>query len=106
MVTELLGEYDLFWRFTSFSQSCSMLLLAVYKDEEHLRDHRFESEEDIIFATKEAIRELDKDFYVTTFDSSLWMMQKCINNDGRLRWIEHRMKVIDAKNHDSKPLSS
>ena len=47
---------------------------------ENLRGQRFESEEDIISATKEAIRHLDKDAYVTAFESLLRQMQKCIDN--------------------------
>ena len=40
------------------------------------------SEEDITCATKETIRHLDKDAYVTVFDSWLRRMQKCNDNGG------------------------
>ncbi|GFN77249.1 histone-lysine N-methyltransferase SETMAR [Plakobranchus ocellatus] len=51
------------------------------KMKEHLCGHRFESEEEIIFSMKEAIRQLVK-IYVTTFDSWLRGIQKCIDNGG------------------------
>ena len=50
------------------------------KMKENLREQRFKSEEDIISAAMEAIRHLDKDAYVTAFESWLRQMQKCIDN--------------------------
>ena len=46
---------------------------------ENLREQRFKSEEDIISAAMEAIRHLDKDAYVTAFESWLRQKQKCID---------------------------
>ena len=40
------------------------------------------SEEDIVCASKETIRHLVKDAYVTVFDSWLRRMQKCVDNRG------------------------
>ncbi|GFO12399.1 histone-lysine N-methyltransferase SETMAR [Plakobranchus ocellatus] len=59
------------------------------KMKEHLCGQRFESEEDI-FATKEAIRQLNKDFYVTAFDSSSRRLQKCIGKSGC--YVEYNMR--------------
>ncbi|GFO03354.1 histone-lysine N-methyltransferase SETMAR [Plakobranchus ocellatus] len=52
------------------------------KMKEPLRGHRFELEKNIIIESEEAIRELDKDTYITAFDSCLRRMQKSIDNGG------------------------
>ena len=49
---------------------------------EHLRGQRFESAEEIVWATKVALKELDKDTYATVFDSWLRRWQKCLDNGG------------------------
>ena len=49
---------------------------------EHLRGQRFETEEDIIQATKVAIKNLDKCSYVTAFKDWLQRIEKCANNGG------------------------
>ncbi|GFN77917.1 hypothetical protein PoB_000442300 [Plakobranchus ocellatus] len=55
MVTELLDEYE-----CCYPDLAPCDLWGYFQ--EHLRGHRFESEEDTIFATKIAIRQLSKDF--------------------------------------------
>ncbi|GFN87630.1 histone-lysine N-methyltransferase SETMAR [Plakobranchus ocellatus] len=83
MVTELLDEYK--WsvlghlRYFPDLGLCNAWLFP--KTKEHLCGHGFESDEDITFVTKESIRWLDKDFYVTAFDSWLRRVQKIIDND-------------------------
>ena len=52
------------------------------KMEKHLRGQRFETEEDIIQATKVAIKNLDKCSYVTAFKDWLQRIEKCANNGG------------------------
>ncbi|GFR95873.1 hypothetical protein ElyMa_002706000 [Elysia marginata] len=52
------------------------------KMKEHLCGQRFKTEEDIIQATKEAIKNLDKCSYVTAFKDWLQRIGKCANNDG------------------------
>ncbi|KAK3766063.1 hypothetical protein RRG08_002300 [Elysia crispata] len=52
------------------------------KMKEHLRGQRFETEEDIIQATKVAIKNLDKCSYVTAFKDWLQRIEKCANNGG------------------------
>ncbi|GFS08059.1 activating molecule in BECN1-regulated autophagy protein 1-like [Elysia marginata] len=47
---------------------------------EHLRGQRFETEEDIIQATKVAIKNLDKCSYFTAFKDWLQRIEKCANN--------------------------
>ena len=84
VITELLDQYE--WsqlehpRYSPDLAPCDFWLFPKMK--EHLRGQRFESEEDIICATKEAIRHLDKDAYVTAFDGWLRRMQKCIDIGG------------------------
>ena len=84
VITELLDQYE--WsqlehpRYSPDLAPCDFWLFPKMK--EHLRGQRFESEEDIICATKEAIRHLDKDAYVTAFDCWLRRMQKCIDIGG------------------------
>ncbi|GFN89299.1 histone-lysine N-methyltransferase SETMAR [Plakobranchus ocellatus] len=71
MVTELLNEYE--WSVLEHQRYSPDLAPCVYglflKMKEHLHGHRFKSEEDMNFAMKEAIRRLDKDSYVSAFDS-------------------------------------
>ncbi|GFS04837.1 histone-lysine N-methyltransferase SETMAR [Elysia marginata] len=52
------------------------------KMKEHLRGQRFETEEDIIQATKVAIKNLDKYSYGTAFKDWLQRIEKCANNCG------------------------
>ncbi|GFR59572.1 histone-lysine N-methyltransferase SETMAR [Elysia marginata] len=52
------------------------------KMKEHPRGQRFETEEDIIQATKVAIKNLDKCSYVTAFKDWLKRIEKCANNGG------------------------
>ncbi|GFS01675.1 transposase [Elysia marginata] len=52
------------------------------KMKEHLRGQRFETEEDIIQATKVAIKNLDKCSYITAFKDWLQRIEKCANNGG------------------------
>ncbi|KAK3792173.1 hypothetical protein RRG08_055435 [Elysia crispata] len=52
------------------------------KMREHLRGQRFETEEDIIQATKVAIKNLDKCSYVTAFKDWLQRIEKRANNGG------------------------
>ncbi|GFO26122.1 mariner mos1 transposase [Plakobranchus ocellatus] len=78
MVSELLDEYK--WsvlghpRVSPDLAPCDFWLFPKMKER---GPHRFESKEDVIFVTKEVIKQLDK---VTTFDGCLQMMQKCIDN--------------------------
>ena len=82
VITELLDQYK--WsqlehpRYSSDLAPCDFWLFPKMK--ENYRGQRFESEEDIICATKEAIRHLDKDSYVTAFESWLRRMQQCIDS--------------------------
>ncbi|GFN81438.1 histone-lysine N-methyltransferase SETMAR-like protein [Plakobranchus ocellatus] len=82
--TELLDVYE--WSVLEHPRYSPELALFDFwlfpKMKEHHRGHRFESEDGILFATKEAIRRLDKDSYITAFDSWLQRMQKCIDNGG------------------------
>ncbi|GFR58240.1 mariner Mos1 transposase [Elysia marginata] len=52
------------------------------KMKEHLRGQRFETGEDIIRATKVAIKNLDKCSYVTAFKEWLQRIEKNANNGG------------------------
>ncbi|GFR85633.1 mariner Mos1 transposase [Elysia marginata] len=52
------------------------------KIKEHLRGQRFETEEDIIQATKVAIKNMGKCSYVTAFKDWLQRIEKCANNGG------------------------
>ncbi|GFO14674.1 histone-lysine N-methyltransferase SETMAR [Plakobranchus ocellatus] len=94
MVTDLLDEYMYEQsvlkhpRYSPYLAPCDFCLFPKMK--EHLRDHRFDSGEGIILATKEAIRHLDKDSYVPTFNSWLWRIQKCIDNGGC--YVEQNME--------------
>ena len=71
IVTELLRSYN--WetlnhpRYSPDLAPCDFYLFPKMK--ENLRGQRFESKEDIITATKAALRVLDKGIYVTTFES-------------------------------------
>ncbi|GFR80642.1 U7 snRNA-associated Sm-like protein LSm11 [Elysia marginata] len=52
------------------------------KMKENLRGQRFETEEDILRATKVAIKNLDKCSYITAFKDWLQRIEKCANNGG------------------------
>ncbi|GFO27432.1 transposase [Plakobranchus ocellatus] len=75
MITELLNGYERSELehplYSPDLVPCDLWLFPKMK--EHLYGHIFESEEDIIFVTKEAIRQLDKYAYVTTFHS--WLLR-------------------------------
>ncbi|GFR58327.1 histone-lysine N-methyltransferase SETMAR [Elysia marginata] len=83
-VTDVLAGYK--WellehpRYSPDLAPCNFHLLPKMK--EHLRGQRFETEEDIIQATKVAIKNLDKCSYVTAFKDWLQRIEKCANNGG------------------------
>ena len=84
LVTELLRSYD--WETRQHPRYSPDLAPADFyifpKMKENLRGQRFESEEDIILATKSALRELEKDTYVNAFNGWIRRWQKCLDNDG------------------------
>ncbi|GFR92237.1 histone-lysine N-methyltransferase SETMAR [Elysia marginata] len=81
-VTDVLAGYK--WellehpRYSPDLAPCDFHLFPKMK--EHLRGQRFETEEDIIQATKVAIKKLDKCSYVTAFKDWLQRIEKCANN--------------------------
>ncbi|KAK3801967.1 hypothetical protein RRG08_064561 [Elysia crispata] len=83
-VTDVLAGYK--WellehpRYSPDLAPCDFHLFPKMK--EHLRGQRFETEEDIIQATKVAIKNLDKCSYVTAFKDWLQRIEKCANNGG------------------------
>ena len=83
-VTDVLAGYK--WellehpRYSPDLAPCDFHLFPKMK--EHLRGQRFETVEDIIQATKVAIKNLDKCSYVTAFKDWLQRIEKCANNGG------------------------
>ncbi|GFR69007.1 histone-lysine N-methyltransferase SETMAR [Elysia marginata] len=81
-VTDVLAGYK--WevlehpRYSPDLAPCDFNLFPKMK--EHLCGQRFETEEDIIQATKLAVKKLDKCSYVTTFKDWLQRIEKCANN--------------------------
>ncbi|GFR93434.1 mariner transposase [Elysia marginata] len=81
-VTDVLAGYK--WellehpRYTPDLAPCDFHLFPKMK--KHLRGQRFKTEEDIIQATKVAIKNLDKCSYVTAFKDWLQRIEKCANN--------------------------